>query len=196
VKATASQSVGQEEQVTYRALQTPIDGFIRGIANKVGGKRAKEVERFLKFAIVGSIGAVVDLGTLNILQSTVLPPVEAINVAIAVTISFTAAIMSNFFWNRYWTYPDSRSRSIRRQLTQFAFVSTVGWLGRTAWITWSFGFIGAAAVGVIQSLDPDFALSLVDQNRLGSNIALLLGILVVMQWNFFVNRFWTYNDVN
>ena len=31
--------------------------------------------------------------------------------------------------------------------------------------------------------------------RLGDNLALVLAVIVVMFWNFFVNRYWTYNDV-
>ena len=45
---------------------------------------------------------------------------------IAGTISFIAAIISNFIWNRYWTYPDSRSKPIARQLVQFAVISVMG----------------------------------------------------------------------
>ena len=31
--------------------------------------------------------------------------------------------------------------------------------------------------------------------RIGDNLALVLAVIVVMFWNFFVNRYWTYNDV-
>jgi hypothetical protein len=31
---------------------------------------------------------------------------------------------------------------------------------------------------------------------LGHNIALAFAVGVVMLWNFFANRYWTYNDVN
>ena len=31
--------------------------------------------------------------------------------------------------------------------------------------------------------------------RIGENMALALSVLIVMFWNFFVNRYWTYNDV-
>ena len=30
----------------------------------------------------------------------------------------------------------------------------------------------------------------------GHNIALAIAVLVVMMWNFFANRYWTYNDVS
>ena len=48
-------------------------------------------------------------------------------IVLANTCSFSAAVVSNFTWNRYWTYPDSRSKPIRTQLLQFIIVNVVGW---------------------------------------------------------------------
>ena len=82
----------------------------------------KEVTRFLKFAVVGSIGAFVDFGILYLLHVVVGWPLALSN-----TISFTCAVLSNFTWNRLWTYPDSRSKSITAQLGQFFIVNVAGW---------------------------------------------------------------------
>ena len=176
-------------------LQTPLDKFYWSLAQRLGGSKAREVERFLRFATVGIIGATVDFGTLNVLLATVLPPDQQINVAIATTVAFIAAVSSNFFWNRIWTYPDSRTRSVRRQLVQFTLVSVVGWLSRTLWITLSYLAIGALAVSAIQLFSSDFALGDTGVAKLGTNIAQFFGVFVVMIWNFFANRYWTYNDV-
>src|SRR5215216_839562 len=116
-------------------FRNPLDIIILAIAGRCGSK-AKEVERFLKFAIVGTIGAIIDAGTLYALQATLLPPTlrqPDFNVLLAQTIAFLAAIASNFTWNRLWTYPDSRSRSARHQMFLFTFISLVGWVGRTIW---------------------------------------------------------------
>ena len=103
----------------------PLDRAIVTLAGRYGS-RAKEVERFLRFSVVGVFGAVVDLGILTILQATLLPPVTDLHVQLATGTAFLAAVVHNFAWNRYWTYPDSRTRSIRRQLSQFALVNAVG----------------------------------------------------------------------
>ncbi len=211
---TQAASTETIDKAKHRSISMPFDGLIRAISKRVGRGKAKEVERFLKFAFVGTIGALVDLGLLNLLQATILPPVDEFgktigllipigvegifiptNVAFAVTISFVAAVTSNFIWNRFWTYPDSRSRSIKRQLTQFATVSVIGWLGRTTWITLSYAAIGNLAVGAIHILSPDAVIDADATARLGTNIATFMGIFVVMIWNFFANRYWTYNDV-
>ncbi|MFN2216601.1 MAG: hypothetical protein ACK2TS_06620, partial [Anaerolineales bacterium] len=31
---------------------------------------------------------------------------------------------------------------------------------------------------------------------ISNNLTLAIAILIVMLWNFFANRYWTYNDVN
>ena len=104
------------------ATRNPLDIVILFIASRFGDK-AKEVERFLKFMIVGVIGFIVDFGTVTILQATILPPTTKsgdriiANVILATSIAFIAALISNFTWNRIWTYPDSRSRSARQQLS-------------------------------------------------------------------------------
>jgi putative flippase GtrA len=192
-------------QATQRMFRNPIDVLILAIAGRFGDK-AKEVERFLKFAVVGSIGAVVDFGTVIVLQATILPPIDKtgepilLNVALATTIAFVAAVMSNFTFNRFWTYPDSRSRSVRRQLALFFFISFVGWFGRTIWISAAFHPLGSIfmpiLLPVIHLFRPAYVPSYTAEGKLGTLIAQLIGIVVVMFWNFLANRRWTYNDVD
>lgn len=184
-------------------VRNPLDGPIYAIANRFGGEKAKEVERFLKFAVVGTVGAIIDSGTLFILQATILPPTlkdPDWNVAIASTIAFVAAILSNYFWNRHWTYPDSRSRSWRRQMGQFAVISVVGWVVRTIWITTAHDPLGHALMPVllpvIQVFRAGYVPSPTGEAKLGSMAAWFIGVIVVMIWNFFANRYWTYNDVD
>lgn len=188
------------QNATTPGLRNPLDIIILAVASRFGDK-SKEVERFLKFAVVGAIGAVVDFGTVFILQATILPPVEGERwrVVVATTIAFCAAILSNFIWNRLWTYPDSRSRSARRQLFLFAFISLVGWLVRTGWVWLAHEPLGHALMPVVEpiihSFRPMYVASPTAEGKLGTFAALIIGVIVVMFWNFFANRYWTYNDV-
>ena len=105
---------------------------------------------------------------------------------VAKTISFSLALTSNFFWNRYWIYPESRSKSVRVQAVQFTVVNLIG-LALNLLI---FGSVSSALI-------PTF------QNYYGAQIGLILGtnagqvaaVAVVLFWNFFANRYWTYGDV-
>ncbi len=189
------------QNATTRRIRNPLDIIILAVANRFGNK-SKEVERFLKFAVVGAFGAVVDFGTVFVLQATVLPPIEGESwrVVVATTIAFCAAILSNFVWNRLWTYPDSRSKSARRQLFLFAFISLVGWLVRTVWVRLAYRPLGQAvmpiAEPIIHSFNPAYIASPTAVGKLGTFAALFIGVIVVMFWNFFANRYWTYNDVD
>lgn len=171
------------------------------------GVNPKETKRFIKFAVVGSIGFLVDFGFFNLLSG----PFRALLVegqwahnllvgwglateqvlklgpTFAGAVSFVAAIVSNFLWNRYWTYPDSRSKSRRRQFSMFALVSVIGIVIRLPIITLLHEPF-AVPFEQLPALQPYAA-------RLGDNAALALAVVVVMFWNFFANRYWTYNDV-
>ena len=67
----------------------------------------RERVRFLKFATVGAIGSVIDIGVMNLLTHFL-----GMRLVYAGSISFMCAVFSNFTLNRYWTYPDSRSRPL------------------------------------------------------------------------------------
>lgn len=181
-------------------FRTPLDGLIRSLAYRVSASKGKEIERFIRFAIVGIIGAVIDIGLVYMLQATVLPPVNSLNVILATGIAFCTAVLSNFTWTRLWVYPDSRSRSMRRQLALFAFISTVGGVGRTIWITVSHTLIGTLvlplALPFIRIFRQGYEPGPLASEKLGTLVALLIAMVVVMLWNFFANRLWTYNDVN
>ncbi len=145
----------------------------------------RDVLRFLKFSVVGTIGAVVDFGTFTLMNSVLgLPGVAA------QAISFTAAVTSNFIWNRHWTYIDSRSKPMATQLVQFLGVSLVGLLVRTPIFTLLEGPYGrwVGAVGLPEGFPLTAA-------KVGSYLALTSAVVVVLFWNFLVNRYWTYNDV-
>lgn len=161
------------------------------------GKSRRELERFLKFAVVGVIGAVVDFGTFNLLNALGwLDPIAVrlpfgillTGVGIASMISFSLAVTSNFIWNRYWTYPDSRSKSLVGQYAIFFGINTAGL---------------AIRVPILEGLRRPLARLLAAQLSLpfetvillGNNLALAVAVAVVLFWNFFVNRYITYGDV-
>ena len=105
-----------------------------------------ELTRFLKFSVVGTVGAVVDFGTFNLLHTRLAVPAVPASV-----LSFTAAVVSNFIWNRYWTYPDSRSKPIRRQAAQFTMVSLIGLAIRTPLFAFLLGPCTRLAAGLLVS---------------------------------------------
>jgi putative flippase GtrA len=144
----------------------------------------KERIRFFRFAVVGVIGAVIDFGMMNLLTQK-----ANMSLVLAGTISFISAIVSNFIWNRYWTYPESRSRSIAKQLTMFFAVNIAGMVIRLPILH----FAEPPMLNFFSELNLNL---LVDAEFLAKNFTLALAVGIVMLWNFFVNRYWTYNDVD
>lgn len=153
-------------------------------------RNPKEFERFCKFAIVGAIGAVVDFTVLNTMKllfegmslgvgwNLGLGP-DDIQLVLANAISFSVAVLSNFTWNRLWTFPESRERPLARQLLQFAAVNV----------------LGLAINEVVLLAMNRFVFQLFVGERLSYNLAKAVAIGVVLFWNFGVNRVWTYRGI-
>jgi putative flippase GtrA len=150
----------------------------------------KELERFGKFAVVGIIGAIVDFSILNIMKLVfervglgtgwnVSLPTHQVQLMAAATISFTAAVLSNFTWNRLWTFPESRERPLGTQLAQFAIVN----------------LIGLAINNVLLLTTDQYVFRHLVSERLSYNLAKAFAILVVLFWNFGMNRIWTYRGI-
>lgn len=167
--------------------------LIASVAGRYG-INPKEAERFTKFLFVGSLGFIIDFGTLTFLVEVVgLPEIvaeqtpfsETVGLILANTISFTLAVLSNFTLNRYWTYPESRSKRKRVQLPQFALVSIIGLILNNAILA-----LTHSAFDVLLSSMPSLSIR-VD----GYIPAKILATIVVLFWNFFINRYWTYSNV-
>jgi putative flippase GtrA len=143
----------------------------------------KERVRFLKFATVGTIGAAIDFGVMNLMTH-----LFDMKLVYAGTISFVCAVISNFVLNRYWTYPDSRSRHILHQLGMFFLVNAAGIAIRIPILH----FVEPVTLGYFDKISS----SLLSAEFLAKNFTLALAVGIVMLWNFFINRYWTYNDVD
>jgi len=158
----------------YR-LPTPLVWLLSlPLINRLGfARRPKEFVRFLKFASVGMIGMVVDLTILNVMHK-----VFGLPLLVANTISFTTAVISNFTWNRLWTFPESRERPIGSQLGKFTLVNVIG-LAINNMVLW-------VAFQATQQIIPD---------PWDYNLAKIVAIGVVLFWNYSVNRAWTYKGI-
>jgi putative flippase GtrA len=153
-------------------------------------RNPKRIERFIKFAIVGTIGALVDFTVLNIMKLVfeatgfgeawdVSANTRQIQLAAANTISFSTAVLSNFSWNRLWTFPESRERPLGTQLVQFTIVNIAGLAINTL---------------ILVGLD-QYVLQHILPTRLSYNLAKAVAICVVLFWNFGINLIWTYRGI-
>ena len=133
-----------------------------------------EMNRFLKFAIVGTLGAIVDFSVLNLLVLIFGVPKEFANL-----ISVTCAIFSNFTWNRLWTFPESRDHPVHVSFGKFALVNLVG----------------LAINQFIFVMTDSLFFDGIFPHPIDYNFAKIAAVVVVLFWNFFANRRWTYREI-
>lgn len=117
-----------------------------------------------KFIIVGIVGFLV-----NVLVLMLLHQIIGFNLLISQLFAAEVAIMINFLFHNRWTYSDAKHSSTRKRLIEFHASS------------WS----GSAIVTVILLILVTFA-------HFHYLIALAIGGLVAMFWNFFWTRFYVW----
>lgn len=145
----------------------------------VSASNRREAKRFVKFAIVGTMGMVTHLTIFNILLLGF-----HVDPRLANATGFVAAVMQNFTLNRRWTFPESRNQGAGTQLGQFVLVSVIG-LAINSAVFW---LVSHLVDPIFDSLitDPQIA------HAVANNFALATAILVVLFWNFAANRLWTF----
>ncbi len=130
----------------------------------------KEIERFTRFLTVGAVGTVLDFSLLTLLKLAGMPTL------FANSISFLAGLTNNFTFNRLWTFQDVAQSNWKKQLAQFTVVSLVG-LGLNNIILLSLEGVLGNILG-----QPDW----------GYLPAKVIATGVVVFWNYFANRMWTF----
>lgn len=141
-------------------------------------------KRFIKFALVGLSGTLVDFGIFNLCIS-----IFHFNSIIASVCSFSMGLTNNFIWNRLWTYPESKEKSFGSQFIKFIIVSVIGLGIRTP----LFAALEKPMIRYSSTLLE--ANSIISPTTLGHNLALGIAIIVVLFWNYFANRIWTYKGI-
>ena len=123
--------------------------------------------KFIKFGLVGALGLVVDMGLTWSIKEYV-----GLNPFIANAIGFITAVISNFYLNKIWTFQQKTSSEAHQPLLFFLF-SLIGLALNSLIILFLFEFISI-----------NFYLSK------------CIATLVVFFWNFFMNKKFTFQQVD
>lgn len=95
--------------------------------------------RLVRFGAVGVSNTVVDLVVLNVLlYSIARGDTHAGIFPVIATISFIAATLNSFYWNRRWTFK-AKSGSISRDLSRFYVITIVSFVinvGISSFLVW------------------------------------------------------------
>ncbi len=135
-----------------------------------------EVQQFLRFCVVGFSSFAIDFGI-----SFVLTFIMGVKWEIAKTVSFTLAVTNSFFWNRHWTFDAVGQREHHTQYAMFFSVNLVGYLLNLA-IMKLVIFTNTGSIHGNFNSKPLFI------------VATLVATAVVVFWNFFANKHWTFKE--
>jgi len=131
-----------------------------------------EFKRFCRFLVIGAIGTTLDIGLLMVLKST------GMSTLIANAFSFSGGMLNNFVLNRTWTFKVGQIADWQSQLIQSTAVSLVGLLLNSI---------------LIIELEAPLGIWL-NQPEVGYLPAKALATGLVLFWNYFANKFWTFRD--
>ena len=126
-----------------------------------------------KFLLVGTLNTLLDLGVLNILIAASGNP-SGIGFSSFKAISFIAAIVNSYFWNKFWTFRSTASlqqdfNAKRKEFIQFFSIGGIGFLLN----------VGSASF-VVNVVKPQFDIS----PTTWATVAALIGTFIVLTWNF------------
>ena len=128
--------------------------------------------RFIKFGIVGASGVVVNLAVLYLGQEVLFTEVsqQTLRLNLSLALAIFVATISNFFWNRRWTWQDRKGQRTVPVVVQFGQYALACWVG----IAVQFGLTNLLALFLHYLL------------------ANLLAVIIASVFNFVANDFWTF----
>jgi putative flippase GtrA len=118
---------------------------------------------FLKFAVVGGSGVIVDFSLTFLLKEKV-----KINRYIANSIGFITAATTNYFLNRWWTFQSHNSQIGQEYLT----------------------FFGIALIGLL--INNLMLYIFHEKVKIQFYLSKLMAVGIVTLWNFFMNYIFTF----
>jgi len=130
--------------------------------------------QLVKFLIVGASGTLIDYLLLILLKSF------NWQTLIANTVSFSAGLVNNYYWNSHWTFSERSRKSSLKQFSQFAIISLVGLALNTAIV-----LVLEIPLGEVLGMP-----------GVGYIPAKALATIIVLFWNYLANRHWTFNPSN
>lgn len=137
-----------------------------------------------KFGIVGSSNFFVDLGVFNLIiyfSSGHAEPIFSF-LAVAVTtwtvfkaISFLVANVNSYFWNKFWTFEQSKTEKVSAEYAQFLIISFIGFL------------VNVTTFSVVFSLRPAGL-----AESLWGTVGVVSGTIAGLGVNFIGYKFWVF----
>ena len=133
-------------------------------------EKLDSIPQFVKFAIVGGSGTVLDFLVLILFKNL------GFHTLIANAFSFTAGLTNNYFWNSRWTYKETVEKLSMDQFAKFLVVSLIG--------------LGLNSIILLLLENP--IEKIIGMPGLGYLPAKVSATIIVLFWNYLANRKWTF----
>lgn len=141
----------------------------------------KGIRQLVKFAIVGASSTVINL-TVLYLMLRLLHGHRYISTSVA----FLVSVVNGYVWNRRWTFKAAQAKAVHTQFAQFFLVNLVGW-GLDLLIIWLASVPLERQLHLMQATWPPLKIE-----RVAVLASQLLATALIIFWNFFANRHWTF----
>lgn len=139
------------------------------------------VRQFVKFGIVGASSTVINLAVLYLALRLLHG-----HRYISATIAFLVSVGNGYYWNKRWTFKEAQAKAVSTQFTQFVLVNLVGLL--LDWLV--IYLISTPLEHELHHLQAAWPADKIE--RVAVLAAQLVATGVIVFWNFFANRFWTF----
>ncbi len=139
------------------------------------GKLWSVLYQFAKFAAVGTLNSMIDIGIVNLLIAFTGIAAGSAYVLFK-AISFFGATTNSFFWNKLWTF-DSHNKTSAEAAFSFYVIAGIGWA------------LNVAAAGSFVNFLP--RPDTIGEN-LWANLGVLIGIGVSFLWNFLGYKYFVF----
>jgi putative flippase GtrA len=126
-----------------------------------------------RYVVVGLLGTILDIGLYAILHILLGMPILLAN-----SISYSAGMLNNYFFHRYWTFAKRSHKAVSLQLSEFALVCISGLIVNNLLV-----LLFAQPFGLLFASDAT--------SDLLSKVA-AQGLS--MCWNFLANHLWTFRE--
>ena len=157
------------------AVFAPLALFVLYIASRF----IPALYQFGKFAAVGALNTLIDLGVLNFL--IILTDVSTgVYYSFFKAVSFLAAVGNSYFWNKFWTF-ESKAGAQGKEFVSFVTVSFIGVLINTAIV-----YLGAGLANLMPDVSAGGWINLVK----------ILATVVSLVWNFLGYKFFVFKKPN
>lgn len=129
------------------------------------GKWYPLLVQLFKFCLIGAFNTFLHFGVYYSLTRYL-----SVQFLIANAIAFIIAATSSYFLNKFWTFQD-KSKDYHKQYPKFIIIAAVGLL-----------------------MHEGLLYLFVENFELHDLIALIIAAFIVVFWNFFMNRLWTFRN--